>query len=269
LHAPIAVFFQVVLKKPVLVRLACTGSYGDVRSMRRMRFGSQLVRASTKAKRFIALSREGIEEAVSIGVPRDRVEIIPNGVTLPDEPSCSHERRDGFVMFVGGLRRQKGLDCLLAAFARVEGEWELYLVGEGPERAMLERKARETGIGDRVHFIGEVEDPSTYYAGARLFVLPSMAEGLSNALLEAMTFGLPVVATRIGGNVDVIEDGVNGLLVEPGNVAEMAQAMSRVLRDESFARYLAVNARRTVLGKYTMERVVEQYLRAYRSVLAD
>jgi glycosyltransferase involved in cell wall biosynthesis len=169
---------------------------------------------------------------------------------------------------VGGLRQQKGLPGLLEAFARVPAPAELCLVGDGPERALLERRARDLGIAERVRFAGLVDDPSPYYARAGAFVMPSWAEGLSNALLEAMAFGLPVVATRIGGNVDLVEDGVNGLLVEPGDPDGLASALARVLGDEALAGRLGAAARRTVLDGYTMERAAERYLDLYRAALA-
>lgn len=268
LHTPVAVLCQAASGKPVIVRLACTGAYGDVRAMRAMRGGGLLLRLTARARQFVALSREGVGEALGLGVPPDRVALIPNGVLLWDGGAHPRPARGEFLLYVGGLRRQKGLDGLLEAFARVETPEKLCVVGDGPERAALERQARALGIGERVRFAGQVDDPSPYYARARLFVFPSRAEGLSNALLEAMAFGLPVVATRIGGNVDLVEDGVNGLLVEAGHPGQLAAAMHRVLRDEELARRLGATASRTVLGGYTMERTAERYLDVYRAALA-
>src|SRR5262249_3744481 len=154
-----------------------------------------------------ALSQEGVAEALGLGVPRDRIALIPNAVLLRNDGHRSEPARGDIVLFVGGLRRQKGVDGLLKAFAQVTTTLPLCVVGDGPERSAPEAQARTLGIADRVRFVGEVADPSPYYARARLFVFPSWAEGLSNALLEAMAFGLPVVATRVGGNVDLVEDG--------------------------------------------------------------
>jgi glycosyltransferase involved in cell wall biosynthesis len=269
LHAPVAVLVQALGGPPAVVRLACTGSYGDARAMRAMRGGPAMLRLASRARRFVALSREGVAEAVGLGVSPDRVALIPNAALLSD--GGAHPRAPGgeFILYVGALRRQKGLDGLLEALARADTRPELCLVGDGPERAALEGQARELGLGARVRFIGQVSDPSPYYARARAFVFPSWAEGMSNALLEAMAFGLPVVATRIGGNVDLVEDGVNGLVVEPGHPGELAAALSRLVRDEPLAARLGAAARRTVLSGYTMEQNAARYLDLYRAALAS
>jgi glycosyltransferase involved in cell wall biosynthesis len=235
--------------------------------MRRIRGAARLLRLAAEAGLFVALSRDGAAEAASLGVPAERITIIPNAVLTAGGPRAS-SGGDGTIVFVGAMREQKGLDCLLDSFARLPATERLALVGDGPERGRLERRARELGIGGRVHFVGQVEDPSPYLRRARLFVLPSWAEGMSNALLEAMAFALPVVATRVGGNVDLIQDGVTGLLVEPGQPEQLAAAMARLLADEGFARTLGCNARGAVLGQPSMEVTVNRYLEVYGSLLA-
>jgi glycosyltransferase involved in cell wall biosynthesis len=268
LHAPVAVLSQSLGGAPVIVRLASTGPLADVRAMRAMRGGPAMLRLAARARRFVALSREGVAQARSLGVAPERIALIPNAALLSDDGTHYRPAGGEFLLYVGWLRKEKGLDSLLDALARIESRLELWLVGDGPERATLEARARALGIADRVRFVGQVADPSPYYARARLFVLPSWGEGLSNALLEAMAFGLPVVVTRIGGNVDLVEDGVNGLLVEVGHPGQLAAAMSRILRDDVLARHLGGAARQTVLDGYTMERIVERYLDLYRAVVA-
>ena len=266
LHTPIAILSQCFLGKPVVVRLACTGSFGDLATMTRIKFGSVMLGISRRAKAFVALSRDGIAEARKIGVPPERITTIPNGVRVADAGALP-QPPEGAILFVGVLRKQKGLDCLLTALARVgNAPWRLCLVGPGPEEPALQRMAQQLGVSDRVRFVGQVEDPSPYYRRASLFVLPSWAEGMSNALLEAMAFGLPVVATRVGGSVDVIEDGVTGLLVEPGDPEQLAAAMARVLTDRGLARTLGGNAREAILRGHSMDAMVNQYLGVYHAV---
>jgi glycosyltransferase involved in cell wall biosynthesis len=269
LHAPVAVLCQALGGPPVIVRLASTGPLADVRAMRAMRGGLAMLRLAARAWRFVALSREGVAQARGLGVAPERIALIPNAALVSDGAPVGRPAGGEFLLYVGWLRKEKGLDSLLDALAQTETRIDLWLVGDGPERAALEARARALGIADRVRFVGQVPDPSPYYARARLFALPSWGEGLSNALLEAMAFGLPVVATRIGGTVDLVEDGVNGLLVEPGHPGQLAGALSRVLSDEALAGRLGTAARRTVLDGYTMARVVERYLDLYRAALAD
>jgi glycosyltransferase involved in cell wall biosynthesis len=267
LHVPAAVAWQAVTGRPVIVRLAGTGETGDVHGLRAMRGARVLQRVAVRAHRFVAVSRASVAEAVDLGVAPDRVVLIPNAALLSGDERDRPAGAGEFLLFVGVLRRGKGLDVLLDALARATTAPPLCVVGDGPERAALETQARELGIADRVRFVGEVADPSPYYARARLFVFPSWAEGLSNALLEAMSYGLPVVATRIGGNVDVVEDGVTGLLVEPGRPADLAAALEHVLRDESLAQRLGAGARAVIRAEYTLERTAERYLQLYRSAL--
>jgi glycosyltransferase involved in cell wall biosynthesis len=236
--------------------------------MRAMRGGRTLLRVARRAHRFVALSREGVAEAMRFGIPRERVALIPNAALLPGPRPGSRDDARAGVLFVGALHRRKGVDTLLEAFARIPPRSTLCLVGDGPERAALEARARTLGIADRVRFLGEVPDPSPWYAAARVFVLPSWAEGLSNALLEAMSAGLPVIATRIGGNVDVVEDGITGLLVEPGRAAELAAALERLLRDDGLAQQLGAGARAAVRAEHTLERAAERYVQLYRATLA-
>ncbi|HPP12062.1 MAG TPA: glycosyltransferase family 4 protein, partial [bacterium] len=101
------------------------------------------------------------------------------------------------------------------------------------------------------------------------FVLPSLAEGLSNALLEAMACGLPVVATKVSGTVDVIEEGVNGFLVEPGNPEALAEAMAGILKDEGLAYRMGQANRKKILEKYSLDKIVDEYLSLYKRLMAE
>ncbi|MBU0492657.1 MAG: glycosyltransferase family 4 protein [Chloroflexi bacterium] len=207
---------------------------------------------------------------------------LPNGVDVQafapvDDPARRDWRSaEGPVaLFVGRLDPVKQLDVLLRAWARVLGDADapgqspvLVLVGDGPEREALVRLAGELGIVGSVRLIGAVEQVAGWYHGADLFVLPSQVEGLSNALLEAMSCGLPVVATAVGGTPEVVEDGVNGLLVPPGDVAALSVALGRLMGDPALARQLGHAARQTVVAGYSVEAMVERYLALYESLLS-
>ncbi len=128
--------------------------------------------------------------------------------TLPPRPR---------VMFTGRLHPQKNLDVLLNAWPEVvrHTSANLILVGWGPERDRLLARARELHVPDSVHVVGPVSDPAEHLRAADLFVLPSIAEGMSNSLLEAMSSRLPCLVSAIGGNQDLIEDRQTGLLISP------------------------------------------------------
>jgi glycosyltransferase involved in cell wall biosynthesis len=122
-------------------------------------------------------------------------------------------------------------------------------------------------IADNVHFIGQVANVDEFYQLSDIFVLPSYAEGMPNALLEAMACGLPVIASRIGGVVDVVEEGKTGILFESGNVAELSSALKRLLEDGALRRKLGAEARKTIIEKFSIDKVVYEYIGLYKKLL--
>jgi glycogen synthase len=142
---------------------------------------------------------------------------------------------------------------------------QLLVVGDGPDRPALARRVQR--FGSRVHFTGfvpHVQVPAVL-RHVDMFVLPSLYEDLSSALIEAMAAGLPVVATRVGGTADLVHDGVNGLLVAPRDPAALAAAISRVLADPAAAARLAAAARRTA-DAYAWPGLARKVLQVYRRV---
>jgi glycosyltransferase involved in cell wall biosynthesis len=199
-----------------------------------------------------------------LGLPVSRVVTIKNGLPLPAATAPvdrSEVRRDlGAERFqrlagtVGRLERRKGLEVLLGAFqtvSRCQPDLGLVLVGEGPDREILERRARDLGLGDRVLFPGRREDVPRVLSALDVFVLPSHAEGLSIALLEAGAAACAIVATDVGGNPEVIENGRNGILVPPGDPSALAEGLTAVLADPGRARALGLAASRTVRQRFS------------------
>jgi len=146
---------------------------------------------------------------------------------------------------------------------------QVLLVGDGPERPALEREAERIGVGDRLRFEGFVAHDRlpAVLAYADLLVLPSIYEELGTVLLEAMQAALPIVASRTGGIPDVIEDGVNGLLVSPGDPEALARAIDRLLAERDLARRLSEEAQERAKD-YDWEVLAERVLRVYQGVIA-
>jgi glycosyltransferase involved in cell wall biosynthesis len=143
----------------------------------------------------------------------------------------------------------------------------LVLVGDGEERDRLASKAAELGVADRVHFAGRVADPAEYLRAADAFVLPSVAEGMSNSLLEAMATGLPCLASDIGGNTDLLGQRGAGLLLPGDNTQAWADAILRVVADRDFGLGMGAAARRRVEADFALEVVVDRYQALYRRLL--
>ena len=143
----------------------------------------------------------------------------------------------------------------------------LVIAGDGPLRAAAEAVVRESGLTDRVWFAGERGDVDSVMRGLDCFALPSLAEGISNTILEAMASGLPVVATRVGGNVELIEDGVTGRLVPSADSTALGQALIDVLTDPESASRMGKAARAHVEARFSLDRMVSDYDRIYSTLL--
>lgn len=217
---------------------------------------------------YIATTHPMADAMRELGVPEDRVVVIPNGVPLP--PPCAETRNPREALFVGNLWQViKALDVLMPAWALVASrhpEARLTMVGGGdaaPWRAMLEAK----GCADSVSFVGSVKDVSPYYRRAGLFVLPSRKEGLSNALLESQAHGLAGVVSDIPGSREVVMHGVNGLIVPVGDAEALAEALLELLNDPARCARMGEQARARIEARFSLDRVAQQLVELYRSVL--
>ena len=166
---------------------------------------------------------------------------------------------------------KRGNEQLLEAAALVRQaipSATLVVVGDGPLRPALEARAQELGLNGSVRFLGAVPQAARLIPHFDVFVLSSVWEGMSNSLLEAMAAGRPVVATRVGGNPEVVVDGETGLLVPPRDARALADATVRLLRDRELARRFGDAGRRRVESQFTLERMVHRMEDLYDDLLA-
>ena len=214
------------------------------------------------------------------GVRPDQVIVITNGVmdlrTNASAGRASYRERLALppearlIISVGRLHPQKNHALLLHAAARlrVGQPWKLAIVGDGPERCRLELIARENGLRDRVIWLGEQTDVPGWLAAADLFVHTADFEGMPNAVMEAMSTGLPVIASAVDGTRDLIEDGRSGLLVPSGDAEAFAAAITRVMDDEELAHTLGQEAHRVITEKFTLDRMIQSYDQLFCSLVA-
>lgn len=205
------------------------------------------------------------------------IELIPNGVdSARFQPICTHtpaSQQDGraqVVVCVSKFRYQKGVDVLLQAWYLVQKhapQARLIIVGDGPLQNQLEQMVQALGIASSVEFAGLQSDVSAQLHRSGLAALPSYWEGMPNALLEVMACGLPCVATRVSGSEDIIQHGVNGLLVEPADYQGMAQALLTLLRDPALALKYGNAARATIEKYYSLESVTDRYVELYQRIV--
>ncbi len=220
---------------------------------------------------FVVVAERVREDALAEGIHAQRIIKIVNGVELPRvNPADVHRVRkelslsedDIFLLSVGRLRYQKGHDILLKALPRVVEKFPhalLLIAGEGILRQELEAEAMRLGISERVKFLGVREDVPVLMSLADLFLFPSRFEGMPNALLEAMGYGLPVIATAVQGVDEMIRDGENGLIIPLDDPEQVSDAILRLLNNSEERQRLGKAARETIEKEYTLEKMCSQY----------
>jgi glycosyltransferase involved in cell wall biosynthesis len=222
------------------------------------------------AHRVVANSTAAAAMLEAEGVPAAKVLVISNGIDLsrfaPAVPAPLTGRR--IIATVANLRPGKGHDVLLRAFAAVVGQVpgaRLRLVGSGILREPLERLAADLGVAPSIEFLGHCENVQDVLSASHLYAFPSWTEAFPNGLIEGMAAGLPVVTTATGGMVELVEHGVNGLLVPPGDAGALAAALLDLMRTPVLADRLGSTARSTIQARYSFERMIREFDGLYGS----
>jgi len=227
--------------------------------------------------RVVCNSQAAAAQLVNRGLPNRKVVVIPNG--LPPEAFADAEPalpRSPGVVRVGMIGRMndpvKNYPAFLGAAAKLAAKFpmlEFLLVGDGPLRPKLEAMARGLGLGERAKFLGERHDIRAVLAATDISVVTSLSESLSNAILESMAAGVPVVATRVGGNPELIRDGETGLLVPPGNEDGLVEALERLLEQPSLRAEYGQRGRELASANFTLDQMRKRYEQLYRSLLME
>lgn len=226
---------------------------------------------STEASAVIANSRAGAEDArVRMGLQPGAIKVIYNGVrdasaaAMATPPASPHDAVT--ALFVGRLVEHKNVSVLLRAMKRLihaKVLIRLWIVGDGPLRSALAEQIVAAGLGDAIEFLGERSDTSTLMATADFIVMPSLREGLSNVILEAMAAGRAVIASAVGGNVELVEAMQTGLLFESDDDVALADAMLRLTEDRPLRESLGARGRQLALDRFTISAMVRETQAAY------
>jgi glycosyltransferase involved in cell wall biosynthesis len=216
-----------------------------------------------------AISHHTAHELVP--VVEKKVTIIPFGVSLSKHATSAIDHKE--IIFVGRHVERKGVNVLISAFNLVHKKipHRLIIVGDGPERSAWENLANSHGLGQRVKFTGWISDAelNAQYRRCSFFVLPAIydkhgdTEGLGVVMIEAMSCAKPVIASNIGGITDVVEHNVNGLLVPPGDVSALAQAIEQLATDETLRKMLGENAKRIVDERFNWDKITGDLISLY------
>jgi glycosyltransferase involved in cell wall biosynthesis len=232
------------------------------------------------APRIVTVCRAFAADLVRSGVPESRISVRHNIVApfippQPDEVAALRSRLgiprgSRIALTVGRLSKEKGHADLIDAIAHLQKAGgcpaiRFVIVGDGPERSALERRARESGIADRVLFAGHQDGVRTYYGLADAFILPSHSEGSPNALLEAMSAGLPIVSTDAGGAAELVSNENTALVVERRAPLGLGRAIGRLLTDRQLASRLGAGAQ-CAARNYTPDAYAAALIEIYRAV---
>jgi sugar transferase (PEP-CTERM/EpsH1 system associated) len=239
-------------------------------------------------QRYVAVSKDlAIWLNESIGIKESKIAQIYNGVDfskfecrrnfnrelfppafLPDRPAI-------VLGTVGRLAPVKDQSSIIAALsllfnrrAELKNTVRVILVGDGPERAVLQKQVSKLDLSDYVWLAGDRNDIPELLQSMDIFLLPSLGEGLSNTVLEAMASGLPVIATNVGGNSELVVSEVTGLLVSVGDIEDLSQAMQALVDAPDMRDSMGRNARKTIENKFDWSRAVEEYFTVYDELLA-
>jgi glycosyltransferase involved in cell wall biosynthesis len=209
-----------------------------------------------------------------LGLRAGRLAVIHNGIPVPAGDRARVRRELGLgegevlVLAVGSLRPNKGHALLLDALGRLRARdlptWRLAIAGQGDERERLQEQAAELGLAERLSLLGQRDDVADVHAAADVFAMPSYAEGLPLALLEAMFAGSAIVASAVGGIPEAVRHDREAVLVPPGDAPSLADALGRLLTDASLRARLGAAARERAHAEFRIERMVERYERLYR-----
>jgi glycosyltransferase involved in cell wall biosynthesis len=239
-----------------------------------------LARGSTA---LVAVSPQVRDDLVALGVaPAERFAVVRLGIELADRVDLDGDVRgetrrvlgiaaDRFVVgWIGRMTGVKRTEDVLVAFRRLLDlgvDATLCMVGDGPDRPAVERRAHELGVMRNTLFLGYQEEVARFYAAIDAVVLPSINEGTPVTAIEALAAGRPVVATRVGGVPDVVRDGEGGFLVPAGATRELAERLAELARDPDLRERMGRAGREHVLARYAVERLVDDVDLLYRSLL--
>lgn len=276
-------------KVPVVLRAEGAGATGDVHWQLEANFGRRIKRRTMRAAALVAPSPAIERELIAAGFPRERIQHIPNGVPIPppreraerekvrswlarSQPALYLHPGARLAVYTGRLHAAKGLTHLVEAWhavVRQDPTARLWIVGEGPERPQLVALIRELELNGNVVLAGAFDQVDDLLAAADLFVLSSLEEGMSLALLEAMAAGLPIVATDIPGNRLLIEAGKHGLLVPAAAPEALAAAIRRVFDSPAEAERMAHAARARASEEFSLDRCVTRHLELFEWLITQ
>lgn len=233
--------------------------------------------------KIVAVSEDVKEDIMRYDrIDPSKIEVIPNGIDVerfnPEKNTTdirkefSLEEDDIVIGFIGRIVPAKGLEYLLNALPYLKEEFKnikLFIVGEGSLVEELKERAKKNNVFDNILFIGRRRDIPEILASINIFVMPSIAEGFPNALLEAMAMGKPIVTTEVGGIPEIVKNGFNGLLVPPRDTVSLSKAIKELISNDQLAAKLGQAARDLVHDNLSIKAIAQKWQSLYLSILKE
>lgn len=261
---PVAWLIKKIYKIPYIVSLRG----GDVPGFRPYDFRiyhkliGPFLRTIWRNAAAIVANSNGLRQLAATFDSRFTISIIPNGIDIDAYKITGRDWMFPRLLSVGRIVHQKGLDLAMRALGDLKDlDWEWHIAGDGPQMPILHSLAKQLGIADRVFFLGwqSREGLLKCYKQANLFLFPSRHEGMPNAMLEAMASGLPVIASCIAGNEELVVDGETGYLVPSEDVESLQAALKKLLMDPTLREQMGRASRQHVEANYSWESTAQQY----------
>jgi glycosyltransferase involved in cell wall biosynthesis len=269
----LALLFKWRYKIPYIVSLrgADVPGYSD-RFALVYKFLTPLIRLVWKNADEVISNSEGLKELARKTSPNQKIGIIFNGVDTEKFQSSKEMRnlQTFKVLCISRLTARKGIGYLIEAIGILCDKYpflKLKIVGEGDSKVLLEKQTEELGLNNTIEFRGRVRHDRLpgIYSGSHVFVLPSLNEGMSNTMLEALSSGLPIVATNTGGTKELVEDGLNGFIVRMKNKKDIADKLEKLMLDRDLCQRMGAKSREKA-EKMSWKSVANEYMDVYREI---
>jgi glycosyltransferase involved in cell wall biosynthesis len=277
-----AVILSKLLDKKVILKFGGAGRTGDIKTSVKTPLGRWKIKfIRNKFDAFVVPTREIKNELINNNFPENRIHHIFNGVNIDIFKPVDRGQKpilrqqigipdENLVIYAGRLDEGKGVDILLKSWPlvlRQLPEANLLIAGEGVLKKQLTEQVKNTEYQSKINFIGKTDNIEKYLGISDVFVLPSLAEGLSNALLEAMSCGLAIITSDIPANREIIINKVNGLLVPASDIEKLAGQIVFLLRSPNERELLGLKARDSAEKNYSIKSVVKNYVSLYNKLI--
>ncbi len=234
------------------------------------KFITPIIKLIWSKAHFVVANSQGLKDLALKTSPQKEIRVVYNGIDVQEFfPDYSKQNPNHFqIVCVSRVTPRKGIRFLVQAFKVLESRYKhvrMLVVGDGNEKKSLEDLVRSLGLEDKIVFLGVVahEKVLEYYQKANVFVLPSLNEGMSNTMLEALACGLPVVATDTGGTKELITDGVNGLIVKMKDSNDLVEKIEKLILDSELEKSMALESRQ-LAEKISWDIIASEYCQLYR-----